>query len=53
MSFRRERAIPSKMVDEIVVGEVTCPKCGKILRVIHREKTGSKKVLKHLVEEVK
>ena len=53
MSFLRERAIPSKMVDETDVGEVTCPKCGKTLRIIHRDKTGSNKVLKHRVEEVK
>ncbi len=52
MSFRRERAIPVKLVDEIDVGEVTCPKCGKKLKIIHREKTISKKVLKHRVEEV-
>ncbi len=52
MSFRRERAIPAKMVDEIDVGEVTCPKCDKKLRLIHREKSNSKKVLKHRVEEV-
>jgi len=52
MSFRRERAIPVKLVDEIVVGEITCPECGKVLRLIHREKTIGKKVLKHRVEEI-
>lgn len=47
----KEREIPAKMVNEIVVGEVDCPKCGKTLILIHREKTGSHKTLKHKVEE--
>lgn len=48
-----DREIPVKLVDEIDVGEVDCPKCGKKLRLIHREKTIGKKVLKHRVEEIK
>lgn len=51
MSFQRERAIPAKMVDEIDVGELDCPKCGKTLKLIHREKSTGK-VLKHKIMEV-
>jgi len=32
-----DREIPVKLIDEIDVGEVECPKCGVILRLIHCE----------------
>lgn len=48
----RDREIPAKDVDEIDVGELECPKCGKTLKLIHREKATGK-ILKHRVEEVR
>jgi uncharacterized protein (UPF0212 family) len=35
---RKERGeVPAKMVNEVDVGEVECPKCGAVLRLIHCE----------------
>lgn len=45
--------VPGNMVDEVDVGEVVCPKCGKTLRLVHREKTQTKEALKHHVEELR
>ena len=48
----REEIPVKSLVDEWVMGTVTCPKCGKQLRLIHRQVTGSNKILKHVVEEI-
>jgi len=36
--------VPAKMVDEVDVGEVECPKCGAVLRLIHCEPGRTHKV---------
>jgi len=36
--------VPAKMIDEIDVGEVECPKCGAVLRLIHCEPGKAHKV---------
>jgi len=41
----KERAeVPAKMIDEVEVGEVECPKCGAVLRLIHCEPGKAHKV---------
>jgi ParB family chromosome partitioning protein len=39
-----EREVPAKMVSEIDVGEVECPKCGTVLHLIHCEPGKTHKV---------
>jgi len=39
---KREREVPAKMVSEIDVGELECPKCGAILYLVHCEPRGHK-----------
>jgi len=36
--------VPAKMVDEVDVGEIECPKCGAVLRLIHCEPGKTHKV---------
>jgi len=40
--MEKEREVPAKMISEIDVGELECPKCGAVLYLVHCEPRGHK-----------
>ena len=40
--MKKEREVPARMVSEIDVGELECPKCGAVLYLVHCEPRGHK-----------